>query len=64
VSEASLPNRIVLALAPGEALPSNHPAAGKGLVEGKPAAYVCDGPVCSLPIVVPQQLVDALAALR
>jgi hypothetical protein len=64
VSEVSLPNRIVLALTPGEALPSEHPAAGKGLVEGKPAAYVCDGPVCSLPIVAPQQLVDALAALR
>ena len=64
VSEVSLPNRVVLALAPGEALPSSHPAAGKGLIDGKPAAYVCDGPVCSLPIVAPQQLVDALTALR
>src|SRR5262249_49841334 len=64
VSEVSLPNRIVLALAPEETLPSSHPATGKGLVEGKPAAYVCDGPVCSLPIVAPQQLVDALTALR
>jgi uncharacterized protein YyaL (SSP411 family) len=64
VCAVSLPNRVVLALAPGEALPADHPAAGKGLVEGKPAAYVCDGPVCSLPIVVSQELVDALANLR
>jgi uncharacterized protein YyaL (SSP411 family) len=64
ISSVSLPNRVVLTLAPGEALPPDHPAYGKGLVEGKPAAYVCDGPVCSLPIVVPQRLVDALAELR
>jgi uncharacterized protein YyaL (SSP411 family) len=64
VSAASLPNRVVIALAPGEALPAGHPAHGKGLVEGKPAAYVCDGPVCSLPIVISQGLVDALANLR
>jgi len=64
ISAVSLPNRVVIALAPGETLSPNHPAAGKSLVEGKPAAYVCDGPVCSLPIVVSQQLVDALAKLR
>ena len=33
------------------ALPAGHPAPGKGLVDGKAAAYVCEGPVCSLPIV-------------
>ena len=64
VSGVSLPNRVVRALAPGKALPAGHPAHGKGLVDGKPAAYVCDGPVCSLPIVVSQQLVDALGNLR
>jgi uncharacterized protein YyaL (SSP411 family) len=64
VCGASLPNRVVLALAPDEALPPDHPAHGKGLVAGKPAVYVCDGPVCSLPIVESQELVDALAKLR
>ena len=64
VDAVSLPNRVVMALAPGEALSPDHPAAGKGLIEGKPAAYICDGPVCSLPIVMTQQLVDALAKLR
>jgi hypothetical protein len=60
VYNISLPNRAVLALAPGASLPADHPASGKGLVDGKPAAYVCDGPVCSLPITNPQELRDAL----
>ncbi len=50
VREVSLPNRVVLAIAPDEALPPAHPAFGKGLVGGRAAAYVCEGPVCSLPL--------------
>ena len=64
VDAVSLPNRVVMALAPSEALPPGHPATGKGLIGEKPAAYICDGPVCSLPIVIAQQLVDVLAELR
>ena len=64
VYQVSLPNRIVLAVKPGEALPSGHPAYGKGLVAGRPAAYVCEGPVCSLPLTDPQALAAALADLR
>jgi len=64
VDAVSLPNRVVFALAPDDELPPGHPAAGKGLVEGRPAAYVCDGPVCSLPAVVSQELIDALRDLR
>jgi len=64
VYQVSLPNRIVQAIAPGGALPEGHPASGKGLVRGRAAAYVCDGPVCSLPLVEPQALVDSLAAVR
>jgi uncharacterized protein YyaL (SSP411 family) len=45
-------------------LPPNHPARGKGPVNGKPAAYVCDGPVCSLPLTDPQALSTALAELH
>jgi hypothetical protein len=56
----SLPNRVVLTLLPGASLPVGHPASGKGLVDGKSAAYVCDGPVCSLPVTDPQMLLDAL----
>ena len=45
-----LANRVLVRLAPGADLPAAHAAAGKGLVDGKPAAYVCDGPTCALPV--------------
>jgi uncharacterized protein YyaL (SSP411 family) len=64
VYAVSLPRRIVQIVAPDEALPAQHPAHGKTLVDGKATAYVCEGPVCSLPIVVSQELVDALAQLH
>ena len=56
----SLPNRVLSVLAPGDALPLGHPAFGKGQHEGQPAAYVCVGPVCSLPVTEPQALKSAL----
>jgi uncharacterized protein len=61
---ASLPNRVVQAVRPSEDLPETHPAHGKGPVGGRAAAYVCEGPVCSLPLTEPQALIDKLAALR
>jgi uncharacterized protein YyaL (SSP411 family) len=64
VYQVSLPNRAMLVVKPGETLPSGHPASGKGLVAGRPAAYVCEGPVCSLPLTEPQALASALAELR
>ncbi len=60
----SLPNRVVLTLPPGGSVPPNHPAFGKGLVNGNPAAYVCEGPVCSLPITGRETLLDTLARVR
>ena len=62
VFATSLPNRVLSVLAPGEALPLGHPAFGKGLHDGRPAAYVCVGPVCSLPATEPKALRAALAA--
>jgi len=64
IYRVSLPNRVVAEIAAGDELPAGHPAHGKGLVGGKAAAYVCDGPVCSLPITEPQALVDSLTELR
>jgi len=60
----SLPNRVILSLPPGVSLPTNHPASGKGLVDGKPAVYVCEGPVCSLPITDPESLLETLGRVR
>jgi uncharacterized protein len=64
VHEISLPNRVVFYLSPRGSLPSNHPAFGKGPVNGNPAAYVCEGPVCSLPVTNPQTLLESLARVR
>jgi uncharacterized protein YyaL (SSP411 family) len=60
---ASLPDLVLQRVAPGASLPKGHPAAGKGLVGGKPAAYVCDGPVCAAPVTDPTDLAKALASL-
>jgi len=64
VYTASLPNRVFLTLPPGQDLPVAHPAHGKTLVDGGPAAYVCDGPVCSLPLTEPLALSRYLAGAR
>ena len=64
VYNVSLPNRVVLTLPPGASLPASHPAHGKGLVDGKPAAYICDGPICSLPISDPDSLLETLGRVR
>jgi uncharacterized protein YyaL (SSP411 family) len=60
----ALPDRVVLTLAPGDSPPEGHPAHGKGLVGGRAAAYVCDGPVCSLPLTEPAALAAELAQRR
>ncbi|MEC9347600.1 MAG: thioredoxin domain-containing protein [Pseudomonadota bacterium] len=44
------PDRLLARVLPGESLPENHPAHGKGLVEGRPAAWVCRQMVCGLPV--------------
>jgi hypothetical protein len=64
VDRVSLPNRVLSVLAPDAVLPAGHPAFGKGLVGGKAAAYVCEGPVCSLPIETSQALVEHLEAIH
>ena len=60
-----LPNRLLQAVEPGEALPEGHPAYGKAVIkEGEsdpaPRAYVCRGMTCSLPITSPEELEKAL----
>jgi len=51
VLDRAVPNRLLLLLSPDTTLPAGHPASGKGMVDGRPAAYVCSGATCSLPVV-------------
>ncbi len=54
------PDLVIQRVAPGQALPDSHPAAGKGPVDGKAAAYVCVGATCSLPVTDPAALVERI----
>jgi uncharacterized protein YyaL (SSP411 family) len=58
----SLPGRLLLRLDPGTALPQGHPAAGKAMLDGRPTAYLCRGPVCQAPVTTPQALLDLIGA--
>lgn len=60
---SSGPKGSLARLQPGEDLPESHPAHGKGLVDGKPAAYLCHAGACGLPLVDPETLRDALQAI-
>ena len=40
------------------------PAHGKTAIDGKPTAYVCIGPQCSLPVTDPAALVETVKAAR
>jgi uncharacterized protein len=61
VSGLSLPNKVLTVVAPDAELPAGHPAAGKGQVGSRATAYVCEGPVCSLPLTDPAALAADLA---
>jgi uncharacterized protein YyaL (SSP411 family) len=57
---AAAPGRIVATLGPDAALPAGHPAAGKGMVDNRPTAYVCPGQTCRLPVTDPVDLAGLL----
>src|SRR5262249_2740346 len=58
---ASLPKLILQQVGADAGLPEGHPARGKGMIGGKATAYVCEGPVCSAPLVDAGALAAALA---
>ncbi|HEX5077969.1 MAG TPA: thioredoxin domain-containing protein [Geminicoccaceae bacterium] len=59
---APAPEAVVLQLAPGGALPPDHPAFGKEAIEGRSTAYVCPGQTCLAPVVEPAALAASLAS--
>ena len=56
----SLPNRLLIVVDPNETLPQGHPAHGKTMQNGQPAAYICQRGTCSAPITNPVTLSQAL----
>lgn len=59
----SRPGRSLVVVAPGSAAPGA-PAFGKTMIDGRAAAYLCQGATCAAPILEPCALVDALRALN
>jgi uncharacterized protein YyaL (SSP411 family) len=57
---ACLPNRILQVIAPGQALPAQHPAHGHGQIDGKATAYVCRAMTCSPPVTDPERLQELI----
>ena len=57
-------DRIVLRAPTADALPASHPARAKIAAAPGGAAFVCVGARCSLPIMEPEALAGAVAAMR
>jgi uncharacterized protein YyaL (SSP411 family) len=64
LQEVSLPSAVIQEVRAGEALPASLPAFGKAAIDGKPTAYVCIGPQCSLPVTEPGELIDTAKTAR
>jgi uncharacterized protein YyaL (SSP411 family) len=64
IAGVSLPDKVLAVVSPDADLPPGHPAQGKTQVGGRATAYVCVGPVCSLPLTEPAALAADLAARR
>jgi uncharacterized protein YyaL (SSP411 family) len=56
------PNLVLSVIAPDDALPANHPAAGKAQKDGVATAYLCIGETCSLPVTDAGALSQAMPA--
>jgi uncharacterized protein YyaL (SSP411 family) len=56
-----LPNAITLTAAPGEGADASPLLADRPLVDGKPAAYVCERYACQRPVTTPEELRALLA---
>ena len=57
-------DRIVLHAGSAQELPPQHPARAKVAAASEPAAFVCIGETCSLPVTDPAGLIGAIEAVR
>ncbi len=57
-------DRVVVRAPSADALPPLHPARDKVAAVTEPAAFVCAGETCSLPVTTPDQIVATLDAMR
>ncbi|MEN8723632.1 MAG: thioredoxin domain-containing protein [Alphaproteobacteria bacterium] len=48
--KSAAPDRVIIWVADGAALPPFHPAQGKTMIDGAPALYICVGQSCTAPI--------------
>jgi uncharacterized protein YyaL (SSP411 family) len=64
LSDVALPNAVVQEVREGESLPVSSPAHGKTAIGGKPTAYICIGPQCSLPVTDAAALAETAKAAR
>ena len=62
VLDQSLPDRMLVRLAPGATLPPDHPAYAKPPVDDAPTAYVCRGMTCLPPTTDPVKLAQLLTS--
>ncbi|HET7084085.1 MAG TPA: thioredoxin domain-containing protein [Rhizomicrobium sp.] len=52
----ALPNAMLVQIEPGDSLPAQHPANGRGMEGGHPTVYICQAGQCSNPITNAQEL--------
>ena len=51
-----IPNGMIVQIEPGDPLPAQHPASGRGMEGGQPTVYICQQGNCSNPITNPAEL--------
>lgn len=56
----TMPNGMIVQIEPGDVLPAQHPAFGRGMEGGHPTAYICQAGNCSNPITNAAELAWAL----
>lgn len=64
ISSHSLMSLVLKVISPDSQLPTDHPAAGKGQIDGLVTVYVCHAQICSLPVTDPSELSEVLQEMR